>query len=117
MFSRSVALILLVSSAVAKDKPPKVYPETGTVVAMRMESTVRGRVYTDPQGKTYGRVRSYEQPVYKIRTKDFDYEVEGNSLTIGDAVNFRLEKDKVFVKHDEKEQKFSLVGAEQRTTQ
>jgi hypothetical protein len=112
-------LLLLVATAlgiVGKQKPTQVYPENGTVLAMRMESTVRSNaVYTDSQGRTHGgRARTFHHPVYKIRGKQIDYEVEGGSFAIGDMVNFRIEKDKLYIKRGDKEQKLSIVAAEQR---
>jgi hypothetical protein len=110
--------VLLLSTAVAKDKPAKVYPERGTVVAMRTERATRGGgVYTDNQGRTHGGgVHSVKIPVYKVRNADMDFELEGRTrLSIGDQVSFRIEKNRVYVQDGSKERKFSLVGQEQRS--
>ena len=57
--------------------------------------------------------------MYKIRTDAMDYEIEGKRkdvLPIGEDVEYRIEKDKVFVRRGDKEERFLLVGQEKRET-
>lgn len=64
MFSRRVLsflcfylLLPLPAGAAPKDKQPKVYPETGKVVALKTTEQPHSMpVYTDPYGKTHGGV-------------------------------------------------------------
>lgn len=110
-------LVLLLSVLAAKNKPEKVYPEHGTIVSMRTERVTHGAgVYTDSHGRTHGgQVHTARIPVYKVRTADMDFELEGRrGLKIGDQVSFRVEKNKVYVRLGDKEQKFMLVGQEKR---
>ena len=82
----------------AHDKAPKTYPERGTIVAMHVaDRSFTMGVYTDPSGKTHGgnsiRVK---HPVYRVETETKFYELEGRKryhLTLGEAVQFRIEKE------------------------
>ncbi|MCX6636850.1 MAG: hypothetical protein NT090_17465, partial [Acidobacteria bacterium] len=88
-----ILAILVLSVASAKDKPT--YPDHGALVAMRTErATSGGGVYTDSRGKTHGgAVSSHPVPIFKIRTPNIDYEVEGRpDLSIGEELNFRIDK-------------------------
>jgi hypothetical protein len=110
-----ILAILVLSAASAKEKPT--YSEHGTVVAMRTERVTRGGgVYTDSQGKTRGGVvGSQAVPIFKIRTTNIDYEVEGRpDLSMGEELNFRIDKRRLYVQRGEKEQRYSIVGAEKR---
>jgi len=114
---RAFLFVLLLSVASAKTKPDKIYPEHGTVISMRTERATHGSgVYTDPYGKTHGgRVRSSRIRVYKVRTTDMDYELDGRRrLAIGDEVTFRIEKGRLYVQLGDKEQRFTIVGQEKR---
>lgn len=114
-----VALLLLPGIAVAQDKPPKTYPEHGTVVAIRLAEQMRTLpVYTDPYGKTHGggsaRSRRY---VYCVETETKVYELEGKRkmmLELNEIVHFRVEKESAFVRQGKKEQKYRIVGVEQK---
>jgi hypothetical protein len=73
--------ITLLSIASAKDKPT--YSEHGKVVAMRTEKDVRGGGVYTVSGQTHGgRVKTYDVPVFKIRTDAMDYEVEGRPVPL-----------------------------------
>jgi hypothetical protein len=109
----SLATVVLVLVASAKEKPT--YPEHGTVVAMRSEKATSGTgVYTDSQGRTHGgQVHTRNVPVFKIHTSTFDYEVEGRrDLTIGEELNFRVDKRNLYIQRGDKEQKYSIVTEE-----
>lgn len=112
-------IVLLSSVSFAKDKPT--YPEHGTVVAMRSDTRTRGTSpYTDPYGKIQGGgVHSYRIPVFKIRTDDLDYEIEGrNNLSIDEAISFRIEKRVrqayVYIQRGDKEDRYLVVAEEKR---
>jgi hypothetical protein len=109
-----ILAILVLSVASAKEKPT--YPEHGTVVAMRTErATSGGGVYTDSHGKTHGGVvGSHLIPVFKIRTANIDYEVEGRELSIGEELSFRIDKRRLYVQRGDKEQRYAIVGEEKR---
>jgi hypothetical protein len=76
------------------------------------------RVYTDPYGKTQGgQSVAVRFNIYKVRTSGMDYEIEagrGPALTIGRQLDFRIEKNSVFVREGTKERKFRVVGQEKR---
>lgn len=106
-------LFLLVASA--KDKTT--YPLHGTVIAMRSESvTYGGGVHTDPFGKTHGgAVHTALVPVFKIRTSELDYEVQGKeALTVGQDLDFRIDKLRLYVQRGSKERRYDIVGEEKR---
>ena len=111
-----VALLTVVLVAGAKDKAEKIYPEHGKITSMRTELETRTRgsgVYTDSSGDVHGgevRTRVSRVPVYLIRTASMEYQIEGGRFGIGDEVNFRTEKGKLFIKSANKELKHSIVG-------
>jgi hypothetical protein len=99
----------------AKDKEPKSYPETGTVLEMHIaERTYTAGVYTDPYGKTHGgNSTDIRRPVYKLETEKRFYDLEGrrrDRLEIGTSVRFRIEKDWAYVQQGSKEMKLRIVG-------
>jgi hypothetical protein len=100
-----IALLMLPSWLLAEEKALKTYPLHGTVIAMKTEHrAVDSDVYTDVR-------------VYKVRTVNVDYDIQagrGPILTIGRQLDFRIEKNSVFVREGAKERKFRLVGQEKR---
>lgn len=109
--------ILLLSAGSAKDKPEKIYPEHGTVIAMRTERVTKGGgVYTDSQGKTHGGVvKSHKVSIFKIRTSGMDYELEArHDLSVDQEVNFRIDKRHLWIRQGGKERRYSIVGQEKR---
>jgi len=115
-FKRCLILaFLFLLAASAKDKTT--YPLHGTVVAMRSTSaTYGGGVYTDPYGKTHGgAVHTAMIPVFKIRTTELDYEVQGKqALTVGQELDFRIDKLRLYVQRGNKERRYDIVGEEKR---
>jgi hypothetical protein len=114
-----IALLMLPSWLPAKEKAPKTYPLHGTVIAMRTERTpINSGVYTDAYGKTRGGGSVVQSDrVYRVRTVNMDYDIQagrGPALTIGRQLDFRIEKNSVFVREGTKERKFRLVGQEKR---
>lgn len=124
MYARSISLVfvtLILSSflLVAKEKEPKAYPLHGVVVATRVERVSQTlRVYTDPYGKTHGgQSVAGLLKVYKVRTSGMDYEIEPPrkaKLEIGSKVEFRIDKNTVYVRRGEKEDKCLLVSQGKR---
>jgi len=55
--------------------------------------------------------------VYTIRTPDMEYDVSGHrkdKFTIGEQVDFRCERGKVFVKDGDREKRLDLEGQRMR---
>jgi hypothetical protein len=107
-----VIATIAVIVAAASDKPPKAYPEHGKVTGMRTElETSGGGVYTDADGGVHGRrVETDRVPVYLLRTTEMEYEIEGKRLSIGNVVDFRVDKDRLNIKAADKEVKYRVVG-------
>ncbi len=92
------AAVLSTASLLAKDKPPRVYPERGTVVAFRIgEQSLTSGVYTDTYGKTHGggtvHLRTY---IYRVETETRFYELEAGkkaTMELNEAIKFRVEKE------------------------
>jgi hypothetical protein len=113
------AIPFLFSNALGEDKHPKAYPLHGTVTAMRTETHPGSTpVYTDPYGKTRGGgTVMHGWNVYTIRTPDMEYDVSGHrkdKFTIGEQVDFRCERGKVFVKDGDREKRLDLEGQRMR---
>jgi hypothetical protein len=95
---------------------PKTYPLHGTVSAMQSERVTHGSgVYTDQFGKTHGgQVVSHRVPIYSVHTPAMDYEIEGrrwgHRLSVGDEIDFRMDKGRAYVRDGDKEDKFMVVG-------
>lgn len=113
---------ILASAVVAGDKPAKVYPEHGRIVAIRSGQNSRTLpVYTDPYGKTHGGFTVHSDThTYRIETDNRFYELteqsRGASLSLGDYVDFRIEKrDRAYVRNGEKEWRWAVTLVEQKT--
>jgi hypothetical protein len=112
--------ISVFGSAVAKDKPLKTYPERGKIVAIHVGNNSRTLpVYTDSYGKTHGGNSIKRKPrTYRIETNDRIYELtepgRGVANTLGDDIDFRVEKDKAFIRDGQKERKCDVTGVEQK---
>lgn len=114
-----MGVLLLSGIAVAQDKPPKTYPEHGTVVAMRVGEQSRTLpVYTDPYGKTHGGMSvNRRRHIYRIETDTRFYELEGGrkpTLELNQSIEFRIEKESAYVQQGKKEEKYRIVGVEQK---
>jgi hypothetical protein len=118
-FWRSAVFILAICSvASAKDKQPKHYPEHGTIISTRTsEQTETDAVRTDYNGKIHGGGSDVSYlPVYRIETETRFYELEARSerrvFSVGDAVQFRIDKQWAFVQQGDKEKKLRVIGVE-----
>jgi len=113
------ALFALLCIASAQDKQPKSYPETGTVSATRViKEPEPAGTYTDQYGRER-RARSVMLllHVYRVTTEDRVYELKGGtkaSLSVGDAVNFRITKDSAYVQRGDKEDKYEVLRVTER---
>jgi hypothetical protein len=108
LFSAQVA-------AIAKGKPPN-YPDKGKVVAVRVdEHTDYAPIFpTDSKGRTHGgEAFTHRKQVYRVETDDRIYEFAGGKdplLAVGDAVEFRIEKETAHVRAGEKDKKYRIVS-------
>ena len=103
------------AAAIAKGKPPS-YPNKGRVVAVRVdEHTDYAPIFpTDSKGRTHGgEAFTHRKQVYRVETDDRIYEFAGGKdplLAVGDAVEFRIEKETVHVRAGEKDKKYRIVS-------
>lgn len=87
---------------------------------MRTEKAVKGGGVYTVNGETQGgRVKTYNVPVFRIRTDTMDYEVEGRpDLSIDEELTFRTEKGRhqlyIFIQRGDKEKRYSVVTQEKR---
>jgi hypothetical protein len=117
------AVLMLAVCAVAsgKEKQPKVYPERGTIISTRTsEQTETEPVRTGYDGKIRGGGSDVSYlPVYRIETETKFYELEARSekrfFSVGDAVQFRFEKQWAYVQQGDKEKKLRVIGVEQKS--
>ncbi len=114
----AVLILAVCSVATAKEKQPKSHPEHGTIIARRTaEHTETAPVRTDYNGKIGGGGSDVSYlPVYRIETEARFYELEARSgrdaFTVGDLVQFRIEKQWAYVQHGDKEKKLRVIGVE-----
>ncbi len=110
--------MLLSISIDAKDRPT--YPEHGKVVAVHIGNDSRTLpVYTDPYGKTHGgNSINRKTHTYRIETDTRVYELTesggGTANSVGDEIDFRVEKERAFIRNGDKERKCEVSGIEQK---
>lgn len=122
----AVALSLLFLAAQrtvsATDKAPKGYPEKGKVVAASMSEHTNYVPVSpaDSKGRTSGgEAFVHRNWVYRVETDDGSYEFEGGkkqSMTAGDAVEFRIVKDNGYVRAGHKEMKYRILSSSSKPT-
>jgi hypothetical protein len=109
------ALLLI---ATANDKRPKSYPESGTVISSRLaKQSGTVTIYNEPYGKTR-RENSIQVHVYRVETEGRWYELQGAikpTLSVGDSVHFRINKDAAYVQRGDKEDKYWILRAAQKS--
>jgi hypothetical protein len=117
---RLLALSILLSILIdAKDRPT--YPEHGKIVAVHIGNDSRTLpVYTDPYGKTHGgNSVKRKTHTYRIETDTRIYELTesggGIANSVGDEIDFRVEKERAFIRNGDKERKCEVSGIEQKT--
>jgi hypothetical protein len=100
-----VALLLAAAGASAQDAPKeKSYPVHGKVVAAHLGGEAVGSA---------GVVGTINRWVYRVDCGDLYYDLRGKgkpSLTIGQDIEFRLEKQDAYLKSEQKEIKYKVVG-------
>ncbi len=115
-----VLMVLFSVGCFAQDKPPKTYPESGKVIAIRTtEKAHNVPVHTDSQGKTWGGGTAHHPfHIYRIETESRFYEFEDPGknarFTIGQQIEFRIEKEHLFIQNGEKEHKYSVTDVEEK---
>jgi len=120
MTRRLMLALLIFSLAFGKDKSPKVYPQHGTVVAVRTgEYSKTVPVRTDSNGKTWGGYSARRKTqTYRIETETLVYEVmqreKNPRLAVGDGIDFRIDKQRAYLREGDKERKYELVATEQK---
>jgi hypothetical protein len=87
------------------NKQSKSYPEHGTVIA----------IHIDPIPQTAWKVHRYrveaETKFYEF--KDWNYR-EAASLELNEKIEFRIERDRLYVKRLNTERKYQFLGIEQK---
>jgi len=86
------------STAFARDKGSKTYPEQGKVIA-----------HTVSAKTTAARL-----PVFRVETETKIYEFAGkdSELAVGETIEFRIEKDSAYVQQGGKEQEFRVIDTQ-----
>ena len=108
------------SGALAKDKEPKTYPVHGSIVAVHVGAKSNSvPVYTDPYGKSHGGFsESQKTHTYRIETDTLVYDLTERSkkpsFSVGDSVEFRVEKEKAYIRDRDKERKYDITGTERK---
>ena len=98
----------LQAAANAKGRPS--YPEKGTVVAVRVDERTDfvPHLSSGSKGRTHGgEAFVHRKQVYRVETDDRIYELGGGKdplLAVGDAVEFRIEKETAHVRAGNKEE-------------
>jgi hypothetical protein len=98
---------LLPAAGVAAQQPPQPnpYPVHGQVIATRLEGEAVGSA---------GVVGTLNKWIYRVDCGDLYYDLQGRgkpSLTLGQNVAFRIEKQKAYVEDGKKGQRYSIVGS------
>jgi hypothetical protein len=100
-----LAMFLAVAGASAQDAAKeKSYPVHGKVVTAHIEGEAVGSA---------GIVGTMDRWVYRVDCGDLYYDLRGKrkpSLTIGQDIEFRLEKQDAYLKGGQKETKYKVVG-------
>jgi hypothetical protein len=101
----SLALLLVVAGVAAQDTSKgKPYPEHGKVIAAHLGTEAVGSA---------GVVGSLKRWVYRVDCGDLYYDLQGKgkpSLSIGQDVNFRVAKEKVYLDDGKNGTRYRVVG-------
>jgi hypothetical protein len=98
------SLALLAAGVAAQASRPSSYPEHGQVIATRLGAEAVGSA---------GVVGSLKRWVYRVDCGDLYYDLQGGgkpSLTIGQDVAFRIEKQKVYLDDGKNGKRYNIVG-------
>lgn len=104
-----VCMVLGAQLNVSAKAQSRTYPERGIVIDS----------YAHPRSVYVGSSTRKVTPIFRVETDAEVYEIENkrNSLALGEKIEFRVEKDVVYVKNRDKEEKFHLVGTEPKRPQ
>ena len=101
----SLALLLLAAGVAAQQAPkPNPYPENGQVIATRLGAEAVGSA---------GSVGSLKRWIYRVDCGDLYYDLQGGrkpSLTVGQNVTFRIEKQKAYLDDGKNGKRYNIVG-------
>lgn len=116
---RALVLLTLIgampSTLFSQGKETKVYPERGTVIALREDSrSTNLGVHTDAWGRTHGgQSIRYTVAIWRVETDTKVYELEGKGLEVGQVLEFRIEKQYAYVRDAKgKERRYKVVSLE-----
>jgi hypothetical protein len=106
LLARASLALLLVAAGIAAQEAPKgkVYPEHGKVIAAHLGTETVGSA---------GVVGSLKRWVYRVDSGDLYYDLQGNgksSLSIGQDVDFRIEKGQAYLNDAKKGTRYRVVG-------
>jgi hypothetical protein len=101
----SLVSFLLAAGVAAQPAPQtNAYPEHGQVIATRLGGEAVGSA---------GSVGTLKRWIYRVDCGDLYYDLQGRgkpSLTVGEKVAFRIEKQKAYVDDGKKGQRYDIVG-------
>ncbi len=101
----SLALLLVVAGVPAQEAPKgNPYPEHGKVITTRLGIETVGSA---------GSVGSLKRWIYRVDCGDLYYDLQGKgkpSLSIGQDVNFRIEKQEAYLNDGKKGTRYRVVG-------
>jgi hypothetical protein len=101
----SLIPLMLAAGIAAQPRPtPDPYPEHGQVIAARLGGEAVGSA---------GIVGTLKRWIYRVDCGGLYYDLQGRgkpSLTVGQKVAFRIEKQKAYVDDGRKGQRYNIVG-------
>ncbi|HWX54993.1 MAG TPA: hypothetical protein VN176_10435 [Verrucomicrobiae bacterium] len=101
----ALSVLLAITGASAQNAAKeKLYPVHGKVITARIEGEAVGSA---------GIVGTVKRWVYQVDCGDLYYDLRGKgkpSLTVGQDIDFRIEKENAYLKGEKKEIKYRVVG-------
>ena len=102
----SLTLLLLAAGVAAQQAPtPNHYPEHGQIIATRLGAEAVGSA---------GSVGSLKRWIYRVDCGDLYYDLQGGgkpSLTLGQNVAFRIEKQEAYLDDGKNGKRYNIVGS------
>ena len=102
----SLTLLLLAAGVAAQQAPtPNHSPEHGQIIATRLGAEAVGSA---------GSVGSLKRWIYRVDCGDLYYDLQGGgkpSLTLGQNVAFRIEKQKPYLDDGKNGKRYNIVGS------
>ena len=96
--------LLAIGLKAQNDPKPALFPQHGEVISSRIRTETWG---------SKAAVATYKKWIYRVDSGELYFELEGGrkpTLTIGQRIDFRIEKEKVFLQGDKKGKSYRLVG-------